>query len=313
MFCSSCFRFENSILDPRSSGFGQAKKNVLHHYLFGVKIIQTKCHRKCNFKDYPQKSQIYHWGHKFQATGSLNNLKKKAENLRFGRNLTARNPDNVDAVRDSIRRSPKKFHRRRSQELGLSSISLQRILKKDLQLYLSVFLKDKMFENNSHSTAQLKVAIYQKIRYIPKKSASGWLTTSLGEFSCVTSSMTIIRNTSNKNASFEVETSNQCLFNCYYISYRDIQSFFFWGGVVCLTNKWLSYEWVASILRLLVLLLTFSFFINSAFERFSILLLDFSHHISSRFLSLASIHFSLSNIFLFVALILCEKKYERND
>ena len=32
--------------------------------------------------------------------------------------LTTRCPDNVDAVKDSVRRSPKKFHRRHSQELS---------------------------------------------------------------------------------------------------------------------------------------------------------------------------------------------------
>ena len=29
-----------------------------------------------------------------------------------------------------------------------------------------------------------------------------------------------------KNASFELETLNQCFFNCYYISFQDMQSFF---------------------------------------------------------------------------------------
>ena len=29
-----------------------------------------------------------------------------------------------------------------------------------------------------------------------------------------------------KNASFEIETLNQCLFNYYYISFQDMQSFF---------------------------------------------------------------------------------------
>ena len=49
--------------------------------------------------------------------------------------VDCRCPDNVDAVRDSVGKSPKKFFRRRSQELGLSCASLQRILKKYLQLY----------------------------------------------------------------------------------------------------------------------------------------------------------------------------------
>ena len=61
------------------------------------KTVQAKFHRKFNFNNYSQKSQIYCWVHKFQATVSVKN---KAENHRSGRKLTARCPDNVDAVRD---------------------------------------------------------------------------------------------------------------------------------------------------------------------------------------------------------------------
>ena len=70
------------------------------------KIVRAKFCRKSNFNNYPQKSQIYHWVHKFKPTGSVNN-NKKAENLRSGRKLTARYPDNVDTVRDFVRRSQK--------------------------------------------------------------------------------------------------------------------------------------------------------------------------------------------------------------
>ena len=52
--------------------------------------------------NYSQKSQIYRRVHKFQATGAVNNLNNKAENLRFGWKLTIRCPDNVDAVRYSV-------------------------------------------------------------------------------------------------------------------------------------------------------------------------------------------------------------------
>ena len=38
----------------------------------------------------------------------MNNLNKKAEHPRSGKKLTARYPDNVDAVKDSVGRSPKK-------------------------------------------------------------------------------------------------------------------------------------------------------------------------------------------------------------
>ena len=73
------------------------------------KTVQGKLRRKFNFYDYPQKNQIYRWVHKFQATGSVNNFNKKAENPRSGRKLTTRCPNNVDVVRDSIGRIKKSF------------------------------------------------------------------------------------------------------------------------------------------------------------------------------------------------------------
>ena len=88
-----------------------------------------------NCNNYPQKSQTYCWVHKFQATGSVNNLNKKVEYPRSDRKLTARCRDNVDALRASAEWRPKKSLRRRFQELVLSRASLQRILKKNLQLY----------------------------------------------------------------------------------------------------------------------------------------------------------------------------------
>ena len=51
--------------------------------------------------------------------GSVNNFIKKAKNPRSDRNLTARCSDNVDVVRDSVRRSPKKSLQRLFQEFGL--------------------------------------------------------------------------------------------------------------------------------------------------------------------------------------------------
>ena len=71
------------------------------------KTVQAKFFGKCNFDNSPQKSQNHHWVHKFQDTGLVNNLNKKTEKLRPGERLTARCLDNVDAVRDSVGRSPK--------------------------------------------------------------------------------------------------------------------------------------------------------------------------------------------------------------
>ena len=91
-----------------------------HLEIKSFKTVQVKFCRKFNLNNYPQKSQIYHWVHKFQATGLINNLDKKAENPRSSRKLTVKCPDNVEAVRDSVERSLKKSLRRHSQELGYS-------------------------------------------------------------------------------------------------------------------------------------------------------------------------------------------------
>lgn len=99
------------------------------------KTVQAKYHRKFNFNNYPQKSQICRWAHKFQATVSVDNLDKKSEAPRSSRKPTVRSADNVNAVRDSVARSPKKSIRRRSKALGLSRAWVQRIMIKDLQLY----------------------------------------------------------------------------------------------------------------------------------------------------------------------------------
>ena len=84
------------------------------------KTVQAKFRRKFNFNNYLRKSQIYCRAHKFQAIGSVDSLSKKEENPRSGRKFNSKCPDNVDAVRDSVGRRPKKYLRRRPQEFGLS-------------------------------------------------------------------------------------------------------------------------------------------------------------------------------------------------
>ena len=89
----------------------QERKNILPYHIFINKIIQnsaSKISQEVELNNYPLKSKIYRWVYKFQATGSVNNPNKKAENHRSGRKLTTRCTDNVDAVRDSVGRSPKK-------------------------------------------------------------------------------------------------------------------------------------------------------------------------------------------------------------
>ena len=86
------------------------------------KTVQAKFRRKFNLINYSQKSQIHSWVHKLQTTGSVNNFSKKVKNPKSCKKLTARCPDNVDAVRDSARKRPKKSLRRRYQVLGLLEV-----------------------------------------------------------------------------------------------------------------------------------------------------------------------------------------------
>ena len=92
------------------------------------------------------------------------------------------------------------------------------------------------------------------IHYIPKyyrvsqNRSNPWI---LWWFITETSTMVVIWNTSSKkNSSLEQESSNQCVFNCYYISFQDMQSFFYF--LVSVINHyciyrlhvfWDSFEW----------------------------------------------------------------------
>ena len=69
--------------------------------------VQAKFRKNIIFNNYPQKSDFFSWVRKFQAPGSVNNLKKKAHNPRFCRKWTTKYPDSVDLVRDSVGSNPK--------------------------------------------------------------------------------------------------------------------------------------------------------------------------------------------------------------
>ena len=100
-----------------------------------LKTVQARYRRRFNFNNFPPKFQITCCVKKFKDTGTLIKSTKKGQKSTSGIKLTARSPENVDAVRDSVGRSPKKPLQRCSQELGLSCSSVHRILKNDIQLY----------------------------------------------------------------------------------------------------------------------------------------------------------------------------------
>jgi hypothetical protein len=104
------------------------KKNSYKYAI--TKFRETYDHNK-----FPSKTDIYRWKTKFETMGTINNMRMKYPQSKTGRKFSARSPDNVRAVRDSVGRSPKKSIRRRSQDLGLTRMAVQRILIKDLHLY----------------------------------------------------------------------------------------------------------------------------------------------------------------------------------
>ena len=66
---------------------------------------------------------------KFEASGSVATRKSP------GRNRNVRTQQNIAVVQNSVKASPVKSLRRRSQQLGMSTFSVHRILKKDLHMY----------------------------------------------------------------------------------------------------------------------------------------------------------------------------------
>ena len=98
-----------------------------------LKTVQARYRRRFDFNNFPHKFQITRWVKKFKDTGTLIKSTKKGQKSTSDRKLRARSLENVDAVRDSVGRNPKKSLRRHSKKLGLSRLSVHRILKNDLQ------------------------------------------------------------------------------------------------------------------------------------------------------------------------------------
>ena len=99
------------------------------------KTVLAKFRRKFSFNTFTTTSVIHQWISKFKATATVLSINKKAAAPTSGRKMTARTPGNIEAARTSVGRSPKKSIRRRSQDLGISRATLQKILNVDLHLY----------------------------------------------------------------------------------------------------------------------------------------------------------------------------------
>ena len=76
----------------------------------------------------PLQKFIQYTVQKFMTKGTVLDCRKG----KAGAPITARSPANVDRIRTSVQQDPKKFLWRRSQKLGISVTSLQRMLRKNL-------------------------------------------------------------------------------------------------------------------------------------------------------------------------------------
>ena len=80
----------------------------------------------------PHQKFILYTVQKFMTKGTLFDCQRQGKAAAA---ITARFPANIDRVRASVQQSSKKSLRRRSQKLGISVTSLQRMLRKDLSKF----------------------------------------------------------------------------------------------------------------------------------------------------------------------------------
>ena len=76
-----------------------------------LKTVQARHRRKFIFNNFPHKFQITRWVKKFKDTGTLIKSTKKGQKSTSGRKLTARSPENVNAVSHSVGRDPETLSR----------------------------------------------------------------------------------------------------------------------------------------------------------------------------------------------------------
>ena len=140
-----------------------------------LKTVQARYRRRFNFNNFPHKFQITRWVKKFKDTGTLIKSTKKGQKSTSDRKLRARSLENVDAVRDSVGRNPKKSLRRRSKKLGLSRLSVHRILKNDLQLYpYRLQIKQTLTQNNMAKRVEMCQWFKSKIEENPDFFQNVW-------------------------------------------------------------------------------------------------------------------------------------------
>ena len=95
----------------------------------------AKFEQKFNIGKTPGKSVIVKWVKKFREEGTVRDLRSPTP----GRNTNSGcrkilNEEDIDNIRFSVEKSPKKSIRRRAQELGLGRTTMHNAMRSDLRL-----------------------------------------------------------------------------------------------------------------------------------------------------------------------------------
>ena len=112
----------------------QRVKIIEFYFENGRSIVATQRSymRNFNVRHPPSRPAIMNLVARFQEYGSV------SDKPRSGRGRSVRTRENTEAAKRSIEENPTTSTRRRSQELGISRSSLQRI-QRDLHMYLTKF------------------------------------------------------------------------------------------------------------------------------------------------------------------------------
>ncbi|KAG1680488.1 Methylcrotonoyl-CoA carboxylase subunit alpha, mitochondrial [Nymphon striatum] len=106
--------------------------------LNSIHAAQLQFKERFGCREFPAHTMIYRWVQKFRTHGTVNNLNRKDTNRQShsGRPKSSRTPQNDDAVRDSVVRSPRKSVRR--------SINMTLDILKSLTILAEIYLSSKL-------------------------------------------------------------------------------------------------------------------------------------------------------------------------
>ena len=141
------------------------RTKIVEFYLLSQKSIiltQRRYRAHFNTRDALTKKTIRAVVAKFGETGSVRDRSKT------GRPRSARNPENIERVRESLNDVPSTSTRRRSNELELTRTSLRRVLKLDLHFFpYKIQLCHEIKPRDKQQRLQCSIALQQFVAENP--------------------------------------------------------------------------------------------------------------------------------------------------